>query len=66
MTDLKKILREAIDKVGSQSKMAEAVGISQAGVSQWRRVPIDHIAKVSKITGIPKEKLRPDLKALFK
>jgi len=43
------------------TEIAEAVGISRAAVSQWRRVPEKHLVVVARITGISKRRLRPDL-----
>jgi|TARA_R110000782_G_C14741667_1_gene406254 DNA-binding transcriptional regulator YdaS (Cro superfamily) len=66
MTENKSILLKAIANVGSASEVARQLGINRSAVSQWRRVPVDRLAQLSKLSGIPKEKLRPDLKALFK
>lgn len=41
--------------------IASVLGISRAAVSQWRRVPEKHVATVSRITGVSKRVLRPDL-----
>jgi pyruvate kinase len=43
------------------TEIAEALGVSRAAVSQWRRVPERHVAIVARITGISKRRLRPDL-----
>jgi pyruvate kinase len=43
------------------TEIAEALGVSRAAVSQWRRVPEKHLAAVARITGISKRQLRPDL-----
>jgi pyruvate kinase len=43
------------------TEIAEALGVSRAAVSQWRRVPERHVAVVARITGISKRRLRPDL-----
>ena len=42
------------------SEIANALDIRVQAVSQWRRVPIQRVAVVSEITGIPQEQLRPD------
>ena len=41
--------------------IARTAGISKAAVSQWKRVPEKHVWAVTKITGIPPHKLRPDI-----
>jgi pyruvate kinase len=43
------------------TRIAAAVGISRAAVSQWRRVPEKHVAVVAKLTRISRKRLRPDL-----
>jgi pyruvate kinase len=43
------------------TKIAEAVGITRAAVSQWRRVPERHLRAVARVTGLPMKLLRPDL-----
>lgn len=58
-------LDEAIATAGSQKALADLVGVTRAAVSLWKlngnRVPIERVASVSKATGIPREKLRPDI-----
>jgi DNA-binding transcriptional regulator YdaS (Cro superfamily) len=56
-----KALKAAIEKVGNRSILAEKLGISRQAVWSWDRVPIDRIAAVERITGIPREKLRPEI-----
>ena len=36
------------------TEIAEALGVSRAAVSQWRRVPEKHVALVARMTGISK------------
>jgi pyruvate kinase len=43
------------------TEIAEALGVSRAAVSQWRRVPEKHVAVVARMTGISRRVLRPDL-----
>ena len=43
------------------TEIAEAIGVSRAAVSQWRRVPERHLTAVARITGMAKRELRPDL-----
>lgn len=46
---------------GMMAKIADALKISQQAVCVWKKVPPQHTLAVEKITGIPREKLRPDL-----
>jgi DNA-binding transcriptional regulator YdaS (Cro superfamily) len=43
--------------------LAKSLGITHGAVNQWRRVPAERVVEVERITGIPREKLRPDLYA---
>jgi DNA-binding transcriptional regulator YdaS (Cro superfamily) len=43
------------------AKVANGLGISRAAVSLWTKVPAEMVVEVEKITGIPREQLRPDL-----
>jgi DNA-binding transcriptional regulator YdaS (Cro superfamily) len=54
-------LKEAFRRVGGPKKMAQAIGVGASAVAQWRRVPAIHIFRIEALTGIPAEKLRPDM-----
>lgn len=43
------------------TEIAELLGISQPAVSQWTRVPVEHVKIVEKLTGVPRHVLRPDI-----
>lgn len=58
-------LQAAVAAAGSEAKLAAAIGISQQAVQQWRKVPAERILDVEQATGVPREKLRPDLSQLF-
>lgn len=46
---------------GRRIRLALALGITPGAVSQWDRVPVERVAEVERITGIPGHKLRPDI-----
>lgn len=46
---------------GRKSALAKALKIAPAAISQWETVPAERIFDVSRFTGLPIEKLRPDL-----
>ena len=46
---------------GAVTRIATALGISTAAVSQWKRVPDDRVADVARALGVPPETVRPDL-----
>ena len=45
---------------GQLSRIAQALGVYPQAVHQWKMVPLDRVVEVERITGIPREKLRPD------
>jgi len=59
--DMDKITQQAIAKAGGVTALAAALGISRQAVNQWKRVPPSKAGSVSKLTGIPVQKLRPDI-----
>ena len=54
---------ERVLKILSPPKLAEALGIKRQAVYAWRHVPIGRVKAVEKLTGIPREELRPDIYA---
>ena len=54
-------LLKAIEAAGSTAKLARKLDISQQAVAQWRTIPAHQIVAVERVTGIPREELRPEL-----
>jgi len=54
-------VRAAIDAAGSGHKLAKLLKISPQSVFQWRLIPAERIIEVERVTGVPRERLRPDL-----
>jgi Bacterial toxin YdaS len=46
---------------GGRARLAEALGINRQAIFFWERVPIRHLDRIEKLTGIPREDLRPDI-----
>lgn len=46
---------------GRAVRLASALGITPGAISQWDRVPIERVAEVEQLTGIPRKQLRPDI-----
>jgi len=46
---------------GRRLKLAEKLGVKPSAISQWKKAPIARIAEIEAATGIPREKLRPDI-----
>ncbi len=51
----------AIEAAGGIMRLAYALGISEAAVSQWEKIPPDRVIPIEKLTGVKRELLRPDL-----
>jgi DNA-binding transcriptional regulator YdaS (Cro superfamily) len=58
------ILEQAISTLGSQTALAKAIGKSQGHISKWLErsyVPAESVLAIERATGIPRQKIRPDL-----
>jgi DNA-binding transcriptional regulator YdaS (Cro superfamily) len=51
----------AIAAAGSKYRLAKLLKIGPPSVVKWRRIPAGRIIEVENATGVPREKLRPDL-----
>jgi pyruvate kinase len=54
-------LEALLTQRGAVTRIATALGISTAAVSQWKRVPDDRVAEVARTLGVAPEAIRPDL-----
>lgn len=52
---------EYLSEHGRITWLAKELGITKGAVWQWNKVPAERLGEVSRITGIPHAKLRPDL-----
>jgi pyruvate kinase len=57
-------LESLLAQRGAVTRIATALGISTAAVSQWKRVPDDRVAEVARALGVQAEAVRPDLGVL--
>jgi DNA-binding transcriptional regulator YdaS (Cro superfamily) len=48
-------------KRGRLAEVAHGLGMTRAAIVKWRQVPAERVVEVERITGIPREQLRPDL-----
>lgn len=55
-----KILQAAIDSYGL-TPLAKRLGIRPQSLIQWRRVPLRRVVDFETVTGIPRERIRPEL-----
>lgn len=58
---MEKITRDAIKKAGGFAAVAARLELSRQAVYQWEVIPLIHISKMAKLSGVPMEKLRPDV-----
>ncbi|WP_207623021.1 type II toxin-antitoxin system CcdA family antitoxin [Falsiroseomonas algicola] len=57
-------ITEAIAAAGGVMRLAERLGLSHPSVLRWQRsgkVPAERVAAVEAATGVPRQRLRPDL-----
>jgi len=50
-----------IDRAGSMTEIAAACAVTRSAVSNWRRVPWQHVLKLEAAFDIPRHELRPDI-----
>lgn len=55
------ILHEIHASYGLPAQIARELEITRAAVCSWRKIPLKHLRQVARITGIEKERLRPDI-----
>jgi DNA-binding transcriptional regulator YdaS (Cro superfamily) len=46
---------------GSDTRVAEYLGISRQALQQWERVPVRHVLALEALTGVSRHELRPDV-----
>jgi DNA-binding transcriptional regulator YdaS (Cro superfamily) len=54
-------LEAAIQSVGGVTALARLLKVRHVAVSKWKRTPHLRVPEVSRVTGIPRHVLRPDL-----
>jgi DNA-binding transcriptional regulator YdaS (Cro superfamily) len=52
-----------IDAAGPRSVTADRLGVNRSTLTRWAEngVPAERVVEVERVTGIPREQLRPDL-----
>jgi DNA-binding transcriptional regulator YdaS (Cro superfamily) len=48
---------------GSKYALAKRLGIKAQSINDWAQVPINRVVQIERVTGISRQKLRPDLYA---
>lgn len=54
-------IKEIAVGAGGVVALSLKLGLSRGAVSQWDRVPAERVLDVERITGVPRETIRPDL-----
>lgn len=61
MHNLRQGVAEAIKGAGTGAALGRALKLSRQAIYQWDRIPSEHVLKVEEVTGVPRQRLRPDL-----
>jgi len=58
------IIEQVIKQSGGIGALSKALRISPQAIHKWRKkggVPLDRVIEVEKLSGVPREQLRPEL-----
>lgn len=56
-----KIIENACEEAGGMRALGRAMGIPYQSIQAWKEIPAQHILTIERVTGIPREQLRPEL-----
>ena len=54
-------LLRAIEIAGSGEVLARRLGITRQALQQWDKIPAKYLIPIERLTGVPREELRPEL-----
>ena len=57
----RQIIAMACEQAGGLRALGRALGINYQNIQVWRRIPAERMIDIETVTGIPRERLRPDL-----
>ena len=57
----REFIRKVIDKAGGTGPVRVALKISRQSIFNWTQIPAEHCADLEALSGIAREKLRPDI-----
>jgi len=55
------IIQEVLDVSGGIRALSQALNLTYSAVHKWRGIPSEHVKKIEAITGISRDRLRPDI-----
>jgi DNA-binding transcriptional regulator YdaS (Cro superfamily) len=58
---MNKGLKRAVEIAGGLAPLARLLGVDRAAIRRWDQVPARWIITIERLTGVPREELRPDL-----
>lgn len=64
MSSESEIIKDALEKSGGVAAVAKALKLTDEAVRLWRargKVPAERVVELERLSGIPREALRPDL-----
>lgn len=56
-----KALAEALRAAGGITAVASELGVTYQNVWKWRRCPPEHVLDLERLSGVRRERLRPDI-----
>jgi Putative antitoxin of bacterial toxin-antitoxin system, YdaS/YdaT len=59
--DRNPILIKVFAHFGTMVALAKTLGLTRQAISKWKNIPLRHVTTLSNMTGIPRERLRPDI-----
>lgn len=55
-------LQRAINRVCGVTNLARKLGVTRSAIYQWGdEIPANRLVEIERLTGVPREQLRPDL-----
>lgn len=56
-----KPIDRAIQAAGGRTELAEKLGVTRQATYHWDEIPSKFLIAIERLTGIPRQELRPDL-----
>lgn len=53
-------IKQVIERAGGAAHIAQVLGITRQAVHQWRKIPIDRVLTIERLSGVNRREIRPD------